>query len=80
MVQQLHDIWLDVDGRTWIATHVGPHKYIIAAIVLEFQQIIAQYVKIANNLEYRIAVQEESRSTPEPTKKPTKELDMSSGL
>ncbi len=64
MVQQLHDIWLDVDGRTWIATHVGPHKYIIAAIVLEFQQIIAQYVKIANNLEYRIAVQEDKQINP----------------
>ena len=64
MIQQLHDIWLDVDGRTWIATHVGPHKYIIAAIVLEFQQILAQYVKIANNLEYRIAVQDGKQIDP----------------
>ena len=36
--------------------HLASHKYIVAAIVLEFQQVVGLYVKIANSLEYRQAV------------------------
>jgi cell division protein FtsN len=60
-ISKFHDIYLDSDGKAWLGAHLGAHKYIIAAVILEFQQVIAIYVRIANNLKHRLVVQGEQR-------------------
>jgi hypothetical protein len=64
-ISKFHDIYLDSDGKAWLGAHLGAHKYIIAAVILEFQQVIAIYVRIANNLKYRLAVQGKQRINPQ---------------
>jgi hypothetical protein len=65
MIEKLHDIWLSTQGRAWIGHHIKNHSYIISAIILEFQQVLALYVQIANNQEYRSAVQLGSAISPQ---------------
>jgi hypothetical protein len=60
-ISKFHDIYLDSDGKAWLGAHLGAQKYIIAAVILEFQQVIAIHVRIANNLKCRLAVQGEQR-------------------
>ncbi len=64
MVERLHDVWLHPDGRVWLAHHLSSHKYIVAAIVLQFQQVVGLYVKIANSLDYRQAVKTNKQIDP----------------
>lgn len=64
-VSKFHDIYLDTDGKNWLNAHLEAHKYIIAAVILEFQQVIAVYVRIANNLKYRLAVQDGKQINPQ---------------
>ena len=56
MIDALHSVWLHPDGRVWLSHHLSSHKYIVTAIVLQFQHVVGLYVKIANSLEYRRAV------------------------
>ena len=59
MMVKFHDLWMDQDGSHWINKHAKAHQYIVsAAVILEFQAVIAQYVRIANNLEYRLALKD----------------------
>jgi hypothetical protein len=58
MVDALHSVWLHPDGRVWLSHHLSSHKYIVTAIVLQFQHDVGLYVKIANSLDYRRAVKD----------------------
>lgn len=79
MIVQFYDIWLDVDVKNWINSYLGFLKDIILAVLLEIQQVAALYVKIANNVEYCLAVQATaSKLTLGLTEWPMSEPDMSS--
>jgi hypothetical protein len=64
-ISKFHDICLDSDGKAWLGAHLGAHKCIVAAVILEFQQVIAICVRIANNLKHRLAVQGKQRINPQ---------------
>jgi hypothetical protein len=64
MVESLHDVWLHPDGRVWLAHHLSSHKDIFATSLLQFQQVVGLYVKIANSLEYRRAVKDKKEIDP----------------
>ena len=64
MICHLHNIWLGPEGKTWLTMHLKSHKHIVAAVILEFQQVVALYVKIGNNLEYRQAVKAKKQISP----------------
>jgi hypothetical protein len=64
MVDALHSVWLHPDGRVWLSHHLSSHKYIVTAIVLQFQHVVGLYVKIANSLEYRRAVKDGKQIDP----------------
>jgi hypothetical protein len=64
-ISKFHDVYLDSDGKAWLRAHLGAHKYIVAAVILDFQQVIAIYVRIANNLKHRLAMQGEQRINPQ---------------
>jgi hypothetical protein len=58
LVVRFHDIFSDQEGKEWLNKRIKNHPYIVAAIIFQVQQITSNYVKIANNLEYRLAVQQ----------------------
>jgi hypothetical protein len=64
MMESLHDVWLLSDGRVWLEHHLLSHKYIIAAIILQFQQVAGLYLKVANSLVYCQAVKASKQIDP----------------
>jgi hypothetical protein len=54
--KSLHGIWLHPDGKNWLSHHLRHCKYLVAAIIMQFQTVLGLYVKIANSMEYRQAV------------------------
>jgi hypothetical protein len=51
--------------KTWLNAHLKAHKCIIAAVILEFQQVVAVHVQIANDLKHRLAVQDGKQINPQ---------------
>jgi hypothetical protein len=64
MIVAFHAIWLHADGRKWIDHHISSHPYIIPAIILEIQNVICLYAKVANCMEYRLAVRDGKQIAP----------------
>jgi hypothetical protein len=64
MVDALHSVWLHPGGCVWLSHHLSSHKYIVTAIVLQFQLVVGFYVKIANSLDYRRAVKDGKQIDP----------------
>jgi hypothetical protein len=77
-ISKFHDIYLDSDGKAWLGAHLGAHKYIVAAVILEFQQVIAIYVRIATTSSTASPCKANSASIPKPTETLTRRLGMSS--
>jgi hypothetical protein len=64
MVGALHSVWLHPNGHVWLSHHLPSYKYIVTAIVLQFQHVVGLYVKIANSLEYCRAVKDGKQIDP----------------
>jgi hypothetical protein len=62
--ESLHNIWLPPYGCIWLAHHLSSHKNIVATIVLQFQQVVRLYIRIANSLEYCQAVKAKKQINP----------------